>query len=195
MVVPEHFAAGVINHLRLQLEDVDLRGLFKHPLYSDVVLRYKDQEFLLHKLILSARSPFFARLLLTAKGQECRGLRLEGSFGIRTVAQVLRYIYGLKIPHWYDMEHLRDIYNVASFFELETLAEFCTKNILYRDGIRFIKLAIIAEENNSEYMKSSLRELFETHWPSITVLNSWQEFASRYPDFASDLMSAISEKE
>ncbi|XP_055938131.1 TD and POZ domain-containing protein 4-like [Argiope bruennichi] len=194
MPFPEHFAVNVINQLSLHLKDIDFRELFNLPLYSDVIVCYRNQKFFLHKLILSARSPFFARLLQTEKGQKCAFIRIHDTSELIIFHQVLFYIYSLKIPQWYDGKHLRDLYRAAKLFELKNLSEFCIKELWNQNGVRFIKLATIAVERDSEFLKNSLCKIFKGFWPTIRPLSNWQTFVSRYPDFASKLLNTVREK-
>ncbi|KAF2237787.1 hypothetical protein EV356DRAFT_480107 [Viridothelium virens] len=63
----------------------------EHPLTSDITLLTADHSFRLHKFILSARSPYFAKKLSTAP--ESTSWRLSNSVPTQSFDVAIRYLY------------------------------------------------------------------------------------------------------
>jgi hypothetical protein len=159
----------VVNYVdmaKIQFEDLqsleDLKQIANNNLsildeskHSDFTYFVADQQFKVHKNILSVASPVFERTFISemteAKTNEAR---IE-TYTPEVFEHLLRFIYAGKLPENLT-EISEELYKAAHFYQIELLKKICKQNIYdnlsMKNAVKFHEFAHVYE---MEDMKQS----------------------------------------
>ena len=129
-----------------------IRSLFADKLHKDFMLRVQFDKIFVHKVILVARSPFFAAALAVKKSLkelEMKDIKLE------VLRAVVFYMYTDEVPSLTDLTY--ELINAAKTFQMVDLYNKCMNQVLEIVSVdNALELRLIAEEYNCVELKKVL---------------------------------------
>lgn len=129
-------------HLKIEIklkypsEKVDIKKeiaernkrILENKSFSDFKFIVRSKEFHVHRNILSAASPVFAKLFTTgmeeARKKEC----IIGTIEPEIFSNLMQFIYCGKLPDELGKVAMK-LYSAAHYYEIETLKEFCVHEL------------------------------------------------------------------
>ena len=163
----------------LQLYPYSFNDFLNNETFSDIKIYVDDKKYFAHKLILSKRSPVFARMFSNNMSETMTGnLKIE-DLESRVFYEVLRFMY----TNEFDIENhfLKEILIAAEKYDIEDLKSIC-ENILTNtlNTINCITMVQFAENHNAKglkqfcfcYIITRLAERVDLHEPLIELSES-----------------------
>ncbi|OXU26477.1 hypothetical protein TSAR_009240 [Trichomalopsis sarcophagae] len=179
----DHYASIKNQTFEKKLSD-ELVSLLDDEKYSDVTITIEDNEIEAHKLILAARSPVFASLLM----ENDTGNNNENSSSIeitdvkpKVFRMLLRYIYTDKIDG-VDSDVAKDLLVAAIKYDVEGLRETC-EEILYNsiNVGNAIEILDIADQYNITELKSKASKFVAKNAPNVIQSTGYKSLERSKP--------------
>ncbi|KAM8967356.1 kelch-like protein 40 [Pelodytes ibericus] len=100
-----------------------LKDMLDHNKFVDCVLKIKGKEFLCHKLVLAACSPYFRTMFLSEEEESTKKeIELE-DVDPEVMGKILHYIYTSEIE--ITESNVQDIFSVANMFQIPSIFTVC----------------------------------------------------------------------
>ena len=105
---------------------VDIKKYIQDEITKDFIIKIDDQEFIVHKFLLAARSATLAEIL--NKNPFIDSLNLA-NISIDSFKHILRFIYTDELPTADDADFV-DLFDAAGRLKIEELKNFAGKQVL-----------------------------------------------------------------
>lgn len=166
--------------------------LFESESFSDATLIVEGKEFRIHRALLAARSPVFARMFESDMEEKRSGcVRIEDASST-VMKQALYYIYTGKIDDL-TLTHAPELYSVADKYEIMDLksrcSEFMVKNL---DAESACEILIIADLHNDEKLKEASKNVICRNAAQALLSPHGVELMANHSPLAQDILETLS---
>lgn len=165
----------------------DIEELFESQKFSDFALIVGGRALKVHKLILAARSPFFAAKIMPEATTKVEITDLS----YEAVVEFLRYIYTGQVK---NIEKISLELLLASIrYQMEGLKPMCFEDIISKMNVdNGAKVLKFAHENKLQELKEAAVDYFKKHSKAIMKTNDFETLKRACPEFVlCDLFEAL----
>lgn len=190
--VSKYCYPGEYNDIDLAYWVNNFQNLLEKQDFSDATLKVEEKEFKVHKAILSARSPVFARMFESDMEEKLSGcVRIEDTCSA-VMEKALSYMYTGKIVDL-TMAHAPDLYRVADKYEVMDLKTSCSKFMMHNlDAESSCEILIIADLYNDEKLKKAAKNEICRNSSTALLSPHGIELMTDHPHLARDVLETLS---
>ncbi|GFT40779.1 speckle-type POZ protein [Nephila pilipes] len=166
----------------------DFGGLYVEGMLSDVKIRGTSRTFHVHKLILSARSPVFRKMLtanVNEKNQEYIDIQDTDD---NTLHLILQYMYTNNLEGLEWGSALR-LYAAALKYEIVVLKNKCSFFLkCYMCASNVCEVLIFADLHSDNDLKKTAQDYILKHESDIYYSNEWIHFVRNHGTLAAEVI-------
>ncbi|GFQ93485.1 protein roadkill [Trichonephila clavata] len=186
----ENFVAQSNNVTNLSNDLASLYDIFL-PKVSDIVFQINNVKFPVHKVVLAARSPVFARMFKHGELETVGGIINISDLDISILNLLLMYLYSGKteLLNYYSAVKL---YGATNKYEVISLKKFCAeylKEILSSGNV--CDILILADMHCDTNLKKFAIDFISAHSDVILRLPEWKELIDSRTELASEVLQEI----
>ncbi|CAJ0567464.1 unnamed protein product, partial [Mesorhabditis spiculigera] len=172
----------------------DLEAIFRDPRLSDFKIMVGSRELLVHKVIVAARSPYFAALLEPHTEESRTGvLRLhEEDVDYEVMSELVAYMYTGRCHRLTDMA--LELLAAADRFAMPGLKEVAEQNLratLSIDGC--CRSLMCADIYGAADLKADAVRFITQNSSTVIQTDGWQHMVSSKPELVTEVVQAISD--
>ena len=150
----------------------DLLSLLQNSCSSDLTLVCPDGEVQVHRLMMSARSTVFSRLLNSDMEESSSGIVKIGDFKIDVVRAMVQYIYTAKIDD--SFEDILNLMIIGDKYLIQSLVDECTTKL--SDSLRESNVLVLGAAAEVYSVKALLDSCAQFVSENLDVLESdWKD--------------------
>ncbi|XP_035212994.1 speckle-type POZ protein-like [Stegodyphus dumicola] len=169
----------------------DLRSLYKTGKLSDVKIVAGSETFLVHKIILSARSPVFSRMfeneMVEAKSNTINIQDTEPSI----LKTMLCYMYTADLDQPLK-ECALSLYEAADKYDIPTLKEKCASFLKSNLTVKNVcEVLLLADMHEDKTLYENVRDFIAAHAEEVFTTNEWPSFVEIRPNTAAKVLQQI----
>ncbi|KAF8785115.1 Speckle-type POZ protein like [Argiope bruennichi] len=162
-----------------------LKSLFDDPIYHDVIIKGRNEEFKVHEMILAPRSEWFSKLL--SERDETNVVQINNEDD-DTLQRVIYFLYTDTIldMHW---EMAKRMYKAAFKYKIELLKEKCCEYIRRNISVSNIcDLLILTKNEKDSELKGYARDFITKNHSDVFGSVEWKIFSKSNPTLALEYM-------
>ena len=155
--------------------------------HSDVTFKVKDEEFRLHKFILSGRNSYFNSMFKTEMKEKATGIVAIDDCEPGVFRSFIHFVYTGKVDDL-TPANVCHLYKVADKYQEDQLKEQCLcfmKAKVCKES--FCDFTVLALEHDEKELLKNATELFCRETKEIIQSVKWQTFMREYPTQANEL--------
>lgn len=152
----------------------DFYNIFNDKKFTDVTIRCQGGgELRAHKLILSARSVVFEKMISNETLELKTGI-IHCNFDVEVMKVLLEHIYSNRV----NRSKAKELYEAADYYELPYLMESCV-NVLEEDLVpsNAISTYVFTEKFNEEKLKAVVLKRIKYNLHSVIAGEEWLKMA------------------
>ena len=175
----------------------DLKKFYLSKEMSDVQIKCGDQTFDCHKVILSARSPVFNRMLLSEMKEKASGVVDLTDTTPEVVRELLEFIYtgNCCIDGNADPEIVCGLLEAADKYELEHLKEMCQYTLSSAvTADNCLQYLALGDMYGTQMLKKRALEMIVKKRKTIVKRKQWKECAKNRPHLMADIAEALAKR-
>jgi len=161
--------------------------------FTDLKVLVKNKEYMVHKVVLSSRSPVFAEMISKADRDKQDYLKIEDTEE-DTFEEVIKFIYTGKTLD-YMTDETESLLLAAIRFEIGQLKRIC-EEIIYQNvsNESVINVLLLAHDNNAFQLKDKLIKYIASNHPFVkrAAPQQWEEFIEEQPNLVMEIFDALS---
>lgn len=174
-----------------QLSD-DLEIVSKNESLSDVTFVVGEKEFKLHKLMLIARSPVFAKMLTCDMLEKKTNIVEIKDMEAEVFEELLSFLYCGKMSSDSDLVKMGALLIAADKYSIDELKKFCEKNIIANINIdTAAEILIVADLVKSENLKREAMELIFANRDKVIETESYKEMIKTHLYLVEELFRKV----
>ena len=185
---------GDVDSVRLKQVNFDVAiqedflQLLETETNADVTFLVADEKIKAHKMILSARSTYFAGMFRSEMKENLSGEVRVPDAKPAAFRALLHFLYAGSLPKNID-DIVIDLYTLADKHGLEVLKRRCTSGICRSLGpANVVDVLLLAERLNCEVLMSQARRVFAANIRAVEQLQENGEKLKKEPDFLLKLL-------
>lgn len=172
----------------LEILSDDMKHLYYNTSQHDVVIYADDGKHTAHEIILTSRSDYFKKALISERNKEINvpGINAE------TLDAVLYYLYTGKLKQMSENSAL-DLLKASKVFELSCLENMTTETFLC-SRIRtnnVTNVFLMAKELKIESLKNSALKFIAEHREEVIKTQQWNELMRSDPHSAGEVLLTL----
>ncbi|XP_057320817.1 uncharacterized protein LOC130664753 [Microplitis mediator] len=165
--------------------------------FSDVTLVVGKVKIPSHKVILSAHSPVFSRMLQSEMRESKENIINIKDVDAEIILEMLHYFYKGETKASHDSEIALKILEVADMYQITKLKDICEGTLLSNmtvDNVLYILGA--ADDHNAVDLRSSAMKFIVCNSKKVFAISKFKEFfyENKKPDLMFELMRAVGDK-
>ena len=165
----------------------DLENIFDNEEHSDVTVKVKNEDFHLHRCILSGRNPYFNSMFKTEMEESDTGIVIIDDCESDIFRFFIHYLYTGKMDD-ISLENVCDLYKLADKYEEDQLKEECLRFMNDEISVEnFCDFIVLALKYHEMELLQNATELFCKKTKEIIQSVKWQTFMRKYPTKANEL--------
>lgn len=165
----------------------DLKRLMRSGDHSDTTVRVKEEEFRLHKCILSVRNPFFDMMFKNDMREKTADTIHITDCEPEQFRSLIHYIYTGEVDKL-SPENVFNLYEMADMYQEEQLKVECLQLLMNTvDVDNFCDVIVLALKQNEQELFKAATEFFPTKAKEIIRNVKWKSFFKNYPEQADEL--------
>lgn len=170
----------------------NFKKLFESEMFSDASLIVEGTEFKVHRAMLAARSPVFARMFESDMEEKRSGcVRIEDASST-VMKQALYYIYTGQIDDL-TLMHAPELYSVADKYEIMDLKSRCSEFMVQNlDAESACEILIIADLYEDEKLKVAAKNMICRNAAQALLSPHGLELMSSHSPLAHDILETLS---
>lgn len=155
--------------------------------HSDTTIKVKEEEFRLHKCILSVRNPFFDAMFKNGNGEKTADIVHITDCEPDQFRSLIHYIYTGTADE-ISPENVCDLYEMADSYQEERLKAECLQLLVNTVSVdNFCDVIVLALKHNDQELLKVAEEFFAAKAKEITRNSKWISFFKSYPEQADEL--------
>jgi len=188
------------SKMAFQIAD-SFERLLETQTLTDFKISCKGQVFDCHKLILSARSPYFSGMFGSEMKESQEGEMEIEDMDPQTVKAMIKFIYSGKVDH----DNLRcqgdrksfgvqaiELLQAADRFDLSGLKELCEQFLItYLTINNVLDMFILADTHNADRLKKAAKRMVIEKGADIVESGEWREKLVSNPAIFCELFDAV----
>lgn len=161
--------------------------------FADTTLLVRGKEFPVHRAVLSARSPVFAKMF----EHDCKE-KINGIVDITDIAQdvceqMLRYIYTDKVDELESMAP--GLLSAADKYQIDSLKSLCSHYLSSTMSIDSAsRLLLLADIYQAPQLKCQCIDYITDHIAKVKLTESWKAVTKSRPQLGIELLMNLSSK-
>ncbi len=199
-------SASTTNSLDSTDNFLFLMNLFRSGLHSDIIIRYQDHQWNLHKSILSARSIYFNRYFSSSKESELILSENNQSITSLIFDKMFLFIY---TNQYTSEKHVRLLFQLSMKYGIDTLTQLCLQDMCNQQNLN-IKTAsslLIAfhqamtdpyeKYHSNDYInqlkifKQIILRFIQLHSREVLRSSQWKLLEKHYPFLVHDVLEFV----
>ncbi|KFM77845.1 Speckle-type POZ protein B, partial [Stegodyphus mimosarum] len=169
----------------------DLRTLYTTGKLSDVKIVAGSETFLVHKIVLSARSPVFFRMfeneMVEAKSNTINIQDTEPAI----LKTMLCYMYTAYLDQPLK-ECALSLYEAADKYDIPTLKEKCASFLKSNLTVKNVcEVLLLADMHEDKKLYENVRDFIAAHAEEVFSTNEWPSFVDIRPNTAAQVLQQI----
>ncbi|KFM70955.1 Speckle-type POZ protein B, partial [Stegodyphus mimosarum] len=169
----------------------DLRTLYTTGKLSDVKIVAGSETFLVHKIVLTARSPVFSRMfqneMVEAKSNTITIQDTEPAI----LKTMLCYIYTADLDQPLK-ECALSLYEAADKYDIPTLKEKCASFLKSNLTVKNVcEVLLLADMHEDKKLYENVRDFIAVHAEEVFTTNEWPSFVDIRPKTAAKVLQEI----
>lgn len=172
----------------LEILSDDMKHLYYNTSQHDVVIFVDDGKHTAHEIILTSRSDYFKKALISERNKE---LSIPG-INVETLDAVLYYLYTGKLKQMSENSAL-DLLKASKVLELPCLENMTTETFLC-SRIRtnnVTNVFLMAKELKIESLKNSALKFIAEHREDVTKTQQWNDLMRSDPHSAGEVLLTV----
>jgi len=180
-----------------------LEGILESKTMADFKIVCGGETFDCHRLILSARSPYF-RAMFDSNMVESETGRMEiMDMEVETVRAMIKFIYSGKVDPFRPQPPKVEVTGVlgpqaiellvaSDRYDLSGLKKLCESSLV--DGLTIdnvLDLLILADTHNAEELKKAAKNLVVEKGADIVEKTEWKEKLVKFPNLFCEVFEAV----
>ncbi|OXU28783.1 hypothetical protein TSAR_003566 [Trichomalopsis sarcophagae] len=170
----------VIGDQKKILIDKNFQKLYNQVSTSDMVLMVKDRKFLVHTIVLTAKSPTLSSLLLPMlQGNETNVWLTIEDFDPAVVSAMLKYMYFGDVT--ITDEVIFDLYRIAKTYQLSDLANTCLVRIVKSTNVdNAMTVYCFAVKNKIDLLVKCTKDFVRQNIDQVMDSGSFERIINSY---------------
>ncbi|XP_035219038.1 speckle-type POZ protein-like [Stegodyphus dumicola] len=169
----------------------NLRQLYKTRKLSDVKIVAGSETFLVHKIVLSARSPVFSKMfeneMVEAKSNTINIQDTEPSI----LNTMLCYMYTADLDQPLK-ECALSLYEAADKYDIPTLKEKCASFLKSNISVKNVcEVLLLADMHEDKKLFEKVSDFIAAHAEEVFTTNEWPSFVDARPKTAAKILQEI----
>lgn len=162
---------------------------------NDVIVKVKDQEFPVHKSLLSAWSPVFASMFEKESGEASSNIIEITDCDPDTFRYCLEKLYSGRMDDIATVD-VCGIYKIASKYEMTQIKADCIERLLRDLSIdTFCHIALVAFTHGDAQLLEPVSDLFTANTKAIFETASWSKFIKEHHVTANEILQSLVKNE
>lgn len=181
-----------IKKAKLEQLSTDMQNILNTGDLSDVVLSEGDTKIHAHKVVLSARSPVFAKMFQHRMKENCENCVSISDIPGVVLKELVAFIYSGTIVIK-DDQMARNLYIAADKYAVCDLRRLCSEflqNVSFDDVLDTLALADLYEDKT---LKHSALRFITMNYPQMKNCKGWDSFMKQNQSLAIEILSFIIE--
>ncbi|CAJ0932152.1 unnamed protein product, partial [Mesorhabditis belari] len=171
----------------------DLENVFRDRRFCDFMIYVGDRRLDVHKVILAARSPYFAALLEPHTEESKKNcLRLnESDVEFEVMQELLTYMYTGRCTRLSDIS--LELLAAADRFAMPGLKDIAEQSLRAQLSIESVcRILCVADLHMAIALKKNAIQFITTQSQPVTETDGWKELVSNSPELVTEVVQAIS---
>ncbi|XP_035207459.1 uncharacterized protein LOC118182246 [Stegodyphus dumicola] len=171
----------------------DMYVMYQKQDHSDLIAICQDKEIRVHKCILSARSPVFAKMFQHATSENSDNRIVITDIEPDVFEELLQFLYCGKInPSTYSKAH--DLYYAAEKYFVSDLKDLCRDFITSSLSVTSaVETLILADRHKDEEMMEKAVSFIAASFQCIKSTEPWIILLQENPTLATQVLSSVEE--
>lgn len=172
----------------------NLKAMYTSSLYADINLQVEDSVVRVHKSILCARSPVFAKMFESPMEENEKNAIAIPDIELSVLKDLLEFLYTGNLSAD-DFESVYALYYAADKYDVSSLRKTCVGVLLSKMDVGNACRALsLANQHSDVQFKDSAMDFVQFHFDEIVGTDSWEEFLEEETKLAADVMRCRSKK-
>lgn len=160
---------------------------------SDITFHVEGKQLYAHKLILAARSAFFAAMFEHSPPGKATGVVEIDDISYRGLKELFRFLYGGRVINIDELAP--DLLVAANKFCLDGLKTLCETTMIYNLTVYNVcEWIVLAAAYNAASLKAASVDFILDHADQIIQTGQFRRFEKSHPIWASNLFRAVRRK-
>lgn len=154
----------------------DFKTMYATPLYADIVLKLADGDLQVHKSVLCARSPVFAKMFESQMDENIKNSVRIADVEPTTMRNFVEFLYtGVVVRR--EFESLYNLYAVADKYDVRSLRKTCRDVLLSEMDVgNACRILVLADRHSDVEFKKEVMEYVGLNFDRILKSKVWDEF-------------------
>uniref|UniRef100_A0A0N5C010 BTB domain-containing protein n=1 Tax=Strongyloides papillosus TaxID=174720 RepID=A0A0N5C010_STREA len=154
--------------------------MLNSSLYSDCIIKVKDTEIKVHKVVLAAQSPIFSNILKSKLEESGTNVIEIENFRVEVVREMVKYIYTDEVSDIQNMAN--EVLEIADKYGLDRLkaisAQYLCRNLTIKNVCERFALS---EKCSIQSLKECCMEFIIENDECLMETKEWKEFVLIHP--------------
>lgn len=192
--VQKYHAMSMSPMDNLSALSADLKTIYSSSLHADINLRVDGEIMRVHKNLLCARSPVFAKMFETPMNESEKNSVDIPDLQLPVLKDLVAFLYSGTLSSD-DFESVYALYYAADKYDVPTLRNSCVDVLLSKlDVANACSVLTLAERHSNNEFKKSVMEFIENNFDNILDTEVWDKFVIDQTQLASEVMGIRSRK-
>ncbi|KAG8184015.1 hypothetical protein JTE90_024472 [Oedothorax gibbosus] len=172
----------------------DFKSMFSDSLYTDLTLSVGNRVLRVHKSVLCARSPVFAKMLKSPMDEKEKDVITIPDIDLPILKTFIEFLYSGDMPDA-EFETACALYYAADKYEVPSLQKECANVLLDKLDIEnSCQVLALANRHSDEELKGLVLHFMQSEFDAILGTDSWMDFVKVETDLAVEVMKLRAQK-
>lgn len=171
----------------------DFKGLLVSGENSDVTLYVKEEKHLVHRTILSARSPVFAAMFKNDTLEKKTGVVKISDCDPEAFGEFLSFLYSGEVK--FNKCNICDLYRISDKYNVPKLKSICVNFMPEHLSVdNFCEMLILSHQFQETELLAHIQNFFNKNFEKIVLSDSWELFTESNFRLANSLLKSMAPK-
>lgn len=166
--------AGLIHKVQLDNIREELHSSYKDELFTNVVIRCREEEFKVHKVILASQSPVFKKMFEINMREKVSGVVTISDIPPAAVSDLVAYFYTGTAPNVSTLA--KDLLDAAKKYELPRLFTICENELKTKIQVHnAIDTLLLADLYDAASLKQACLNFIHLNLAVLRRTDRWKD--------------------
>lgn len=172
----------------------DLKAIYASSLHADVTINAEGSTVRVHKTLLCARSPVFAKMFETPMDESVKNTVDIPDLQLSVLKDMVAFLYTGTLSSD-DFDSVYALYYAADKYDVTSLRNTCVDVLLSKmDVTNACRVLVLAEQHSNGELKKSAMDFIQFNFEEILATEVWDQFVVDETQLATEVILIYSKK-
>ncbi|KAG8184012.1 hypothetical protein JTE90_024469 [Oedothorax gibbosus] len=174
----------------------DFQTMYLDSPHADFKLLVQDDAIRVHKCVLSARSPVFAKLLASSMAEMSNDEIKIDDIEIPILKTFINFLYTGRLPEAeLEFDNVCGLYYAADKYDVPSLRKWCSNYLAFKmDAENACRLLSLANRHSDEKLKDLVMDYIKFEFEAVLGSESLAEFVKNETELAIEVLKLRGKK-